>query len=301
MNKIKLITIKQDTQLIIMIGLLLFSLFISAAEEAIKPTQNIQALKPNTTQQVMLYFKTYAENDQDKALIKILEETQFFNRVKKIIETNFVLSKPFHIHIQHQQESKFVTTELSQPSHIVTIPFSFIHTLYQGLLNKYEHQSEIINIIFSASMEFYIWSEFSAYLIKDKHLEVMGDKFTTMDNFSSIMMLNQNNPSSDYIADASEAYLLIRSADNSSVGQHNISELQQDQQRYRHIICLSLGFDQLTQPPEIDKSHLQSFAWDEKEIQQCKQNYRDILSNWYAAISPYLTANNLITHWLNQR
>ena len=115
------------------------------------------------------------------------------------------------------------------------------------------------------------------------------------------MMLNQNNPSSDYIADASEAYLLIRSSDTSSVGQHNKNELQQDQQRYRHIICLSFGFDQLTQLPESDKYHLQSFTWDEKKIQQCKQNYRDILSNWYQAISPYLTTNNLITHWLNQR
>ena len=245
-------------------------------------------------------FQVFSETPQDEKLIQILEETQTYDRIRKVIETNFIFDKPVRLHIQHPKESQLIATELNQQSHVVVLPFSFLHALHQGLSTKYVHQSSTIDTIFSTTIEFYIWSEFADYLIKEKNLEIKGQRFTAKDNFASIMLLNQNNENSDFIADASEAYLLIHNTGESNVSQHLQNELQRDQQRYRHIICLTMGFNQTVQQPEIEKDHLKDFSWDESEIAQCKSSYSMIMSNWYEAISPSLQENNIIRYWLNQ-
>ncbi len=268
------------------------------ASETEKNTQQ-PAQNEITAAESLLYFQAFTENEQDENLIKTLEEADTFNRIKKIIDTNFILNVPIRIHIQHPKESKLIATELDQESHIINLPFSFLHTLHQGLTNKYEHQVDVINIIFSASTEYYIWSEFAEYLIGNKQLDVQGDTFAATDNFASIVMLNQNNSSSDYIVDASEAYLLIHSTRSTTINQHAQSELQLDQQRYKHIICLSIGFDQIIQAPDYENLHLNSFSWDENKIEQCKSSYSLIMKNWHQAIKPSLQKNSVIHHWLN--
>lgn len=291
------ITIKKLFLLIIFIELSVFSAFVfpSEAENISQQPEQNEIIAP----QSLFHIQTFAETEQDENLIKMLEEATTFNRIKKIIDSNFVLNVPIRFHIQHPKESKLVETEFDQESHIVNLPFSFLHTLYQGLANKYEYQTEVINTIFSATIEYYIWSEFAEYLIKNKQLDVQGDTFAATDNLASIIMLNQNNQSSDYIADASEAYLLIHNTRSSIINQQAQSELQLDQQRYKHIICLSIGFDQIIQAPDYEKLHLNSFSWDEKKILQCKNSYRLIMKNWHQAIKPSLQKNSVIHHWLN--
>lgn len=291
------ITIKKLFLLIIFIELSVFSAFVFPSEAkniSQQPEQN-EIIAP----QSLFHIQTFEENEQDENLIRMLEEANTFKRIKKIIDSNFVLNVPIRFHIQHPKESKLIEAEFDQESHIVNLPFSFLHTLYQGLANKYEYQTEVISIIFSATVEYYIWSEFAEYLIKNKQLDVQGDTFAATDNLASIIMLNQNNLSSDYIADASEAYLLIHSTRSSTINQQAQSELQLDQQRYKHIICLSIGFDQIIQTPDSEKLHLNSFSWDEKKIQQCKNSYRLIMKNWHQAIKPSLQKNSVIHHWLN--
>ncbi len=241
------------------------------------------------------------ENQQDIALLKKLDETKTFERIKSIMSANFILSKPVQLHIQNMKELISNPANQEINVHTITLPFNFLHTLYQSLLNKYEHQSETINSIFSASVEFYFWSEFADYLIKDKPLEIAGDSFATKDNFASIMLLNQNNSNSDFITDASEAYLLIRQTTSSTLHQHSQNELQLDQFRFKHIVCLTLGFDQIMQNPEIERFHLKSFSWDENSIENCKAAYLSLLDNWYQALGPMLKKGNTLSHWLNQR
>lgn len=251
------------------------------------------------TLESLFYFQAFSENKQDEDLIRTLQETNTFNRIKKIIDTNFILNIPVRIHIQHPKESKFIASEIDQKSHVVNLPFSFLHTLHQGLSHKYEHQPDVINTIFSTSVEYYIWSEFAEYLIENKQLDVQGDIFAATDNFATILLLNQNSPSSDYIADASEAYLLIHSTRSSTINQQAKSELELDQQRYKHIICLSIGFDQIVQHQDIETLHLNSFSWDEMKIEQCKNSYSLILKNWHQAIKQSLQQSSVIHHWLN--
>tara|TARA_R110002167_G_scaffold137107_5_gene323972 strand:+ start:162 stop:1046 length:885 start_codon:yes stop_codon:yes gene_type:complete len=292
MNIALKITIKKLLLLITLIELGFFSVFGYSSEQS----EPKDVIPPES----LLQFQTFAETEQDENLLRTLEEANTFNRIKKFINTNFVLGVPIRFHIQHPKESKLIATELDKQSHVVNLPFSFLHTLHQGLTNKYEYQPEVINTIFSASTEYYIWSEFAEYLIDNKQLDVEGDIFAATDNLATIIMLNQNDSSSDYIADASEAYLLIHSTKSSTINQQAQSELQLDQQRYKHIICLSIGFDQIIQIPNYEKLHLNSFSWDERKIEKCKDSYSLIMRNWHHAIKPSLQKNSIIHHWLNQ-
>lgn len=272
-------------------------------------TQDNTSSTPATTEQLdapvsqvnSVSFQVFSETPQDDIVIRVLRETQTYNRIKKIIDTNFVLDKPVRLHIQHPKKSQFIATELAEESYVVVLPFSFLHALYQGLSNKYVHQPSAINAIFSTTIEFYVWSEFANYLITEKNLEISGEPYTAKDNFASIMLLNQNNTTSDFITDASEAYLLIHSADEPNSHPRIQNELQRDQQRYRHIVCLTMGFSQTIQYLEEEKDHLDSLSWNEQETQQCQTRYLNILSNWYEAIAPILQENNIIHHWLSSK
>lgn len=297
MNIALTITINSFFRLLIAINLSLFLSLSYASDSENAPERAEQDTMQSARN--MVHFQVSSESEQDQALVNILEEANTFNRIQKLISTNFMLTLPIRFHIQHAKESSFIATEIEQKSHIVNLPFSFLHTLYQGLSNKYEHQSETINAIFSTSLEYYIWSEFAEYLILNKQLEVQGDSFAATDNFASIMLLNQNIPSSDYMVDASEAYLLIHRTKTPRLKLHGQNELQLDQQRYKHIICLSIGFDQTTNDTGREQLHLNSFAWDEAKIDQCKNSYTLIMRNWHQAITKSLHKTSIIHHWLN--
>jgi hypothetical protein len=290
------ITLKAVLSLSALCWLLALSFRIEASENVLHDAQ-FSTKKEALTQNLLV--QSFPENQQDTELLKTLEETKTLHRIKKIITSNFILNTHVQFHIRHPKEMKFIEPDIQQKTNIILLSFNFLHTLYQGLSNKYEHQPEVINIIFSASIEFYIWSEFADYLIRGKQLEITGDSYATKDNFAAIMLLNQNNPNSDYIADASEAYLLIRNTNTSNVNQHSQNELQLDQLRYKHIICLTLGFDQIIQNPDIERQHLDSFSWDEAKIDQCKISYSVIMKNWHQAMSPALQEASVIHHWIN--
>lgn len=276
----------------------LFVLTISFGAVLNAHSETTPEAPPVSTKQ-SVSFQVFSETPQDESLIDTLEETQTYNRISKIINNNFTLEKPVRLHIQHPKESQLIATELSQESHVVVLPFSFLHALYQGLSNKYEHQTNTIETIFSTSVEFYIWSEFAAYLIKENNLEIKGETYTARDNLAAIMLLNQNNASSDFITDASEAYLLLHSTNEPHIGQHSQNELTRDQQRYRHVICLTMGFNQTIQQPNVEKDHLKDFSWNENERAQCKSRYLMVLENWYKVIEPFLKDTNSFRYWLN--
>lgn len=272
------------------------SIYIRASENVLSETQ-VSPEKEVLAQHLLV--QSFPENQQDTELLEILNDTKTFPRIKKLISSNFILNTPVQFHIQHANKTKIIAPDEEQKVNVIELSFNFLHTLHQGLLNKYEHQADAINIIFSSSVEFYIWSEFADYLIREKQLEIRGDSYATKDNFAAIMLLNQNNPNSDYIADASEAYLLLRNTNSSTLSQHTQNELQLDQLRYQHIICLTLGFDQIIQNPDIERLHLNSFSWDEAKLEQCKNSYRLIMKNWHLAISPSLQKTSIIHHWIN--
>lgn len=247
-----------------------------------------------------LNFRFFPENEQDRHFQEILESSQMLLRLESQYQQNFKLKTPIYFHIQHTRESQLIEAEIEPASEVVILPYSFLYTLYQGLSTKYDQQIETIHEMFAATTEYYIWSEVANIIIKQQQLEVRGKHSTAQDNFATMMMLNQNTPSGDFLVDAAEAYLLIHSLLSSNNNENVQNELESDQKRYKHIICLSIGFDHLTQTDEAGQDHLPQFSLNPKQIEQCQRSYLDILQNWYQALMPLLKENNLLNYWLNQ-
>ena len=246
-----------------------------------------------------LSFRFFAQNKKDQLFQHMLKSSGTLSNLEKQFQTNFKLDAPIYFHIQHTKESQLIEAEIEATSHVVTLPYSFLYTLYQGFSTKYDQQSETIERMFAATVEFYIWSEVANIIIQNRQLEIQGKRSTAQDNFASIMMLNQNSATSDYLLDASEAYLLIHSL--TSEDEDALSELESDQKRYKHILCLTIGFDQLTKLVETEHDHLEDFSLGRDQISQCQHTYLEIMFNWYEALSPSLQENNLLNYWLNQQ
>jgi hypothetical protein len=249
---------------------------------------------------IQLHFRYFPENDKDQQINAMLENTHLLQRMQDIFQQNFKPPAPIYFHIQHSREAQLIETEIEAASQVVTLPYSFLYTLYQGLSSKYDQQQEIVDLLFSATVEFYLWSEIANIFIQQHKFEVEGKRSTAMDNFAAVMMLNQNTASADYLIDGGEAYLLIHSLLSSQEDEDVQNELESDQQRYKHILCLSLGFDQLTRTMENAGEHLASFSLTEEQVDQCQLRYLEIMRNWYQALTPSLRETNVLNYWLNQ-
>ena len=251
--------------------------------------------------QPRLSFRFFAEKEQDQFFQDMLESSETLSRLEKQFHTNFKLDIPIYFHFQHAKAAQLIEAEIEANSHVVSIPYSFLYTLYQGLSTKYAQQTEVIERIFAATLEFYVWSEIAGIIIHERQLDILGKRSTAQDNFASIMMLNQHSASSDYLVDASEAYLLIHSLMSADADEDSLDELESDQKRYKHILCLTIGFDQLTQPEASETDHLTDFYLDKELTNHCQHTYLEVMHNWYAALTPLLQEDNLLNYWLNQQ
>jgi len=182
----------------------------------------------------------------------------------------------------------------------INIPFSFLHQLHQGLLLKYPQQENVRENIYVAAAEKRLWFELGRALISQYALPISGNEIFTLDNFSTLMLLNQNSLNSDYLLDATEAYLLIDHSEPLLGNNTFQSEQELDEQRYRMVVCLVLGKDlinaEIVQAPYTEI--LGELAWDKKRLEQCQRHYKEKLRSWFDALSPKLKKNNQFESWL---
>lgn len=279
---------------------ILFSVTSLAEETSTRSKTDIANQSPQAADTSFLKFRFYPESDEDSRYQDILSSNQTLDRLAAQFQNNFKLANPIYFHIQHTKKSQLIEAEIIPGSQIINLPYTFLHTLYQGLNTKYDQQEALVESLFSSTFEFYVWTEVAKIIIQNYTLDTQGKEAIAQDNFASLMMLNQSHPISDFLVDASEAYLLIHSINTSGTNQDMLDELASDQKRYKHILCLTIGFDYLTKPIEADMDHLDDFSLDTEQIRSCQQRYLRILRNWYDALTPALQKNNLLRYWLNQ-
>jgi hypothetical protein len=288
----------------LLLGLSIFCTCAAFAEVSHdKDAQHLTEIAEINTEvgDAQLSFRFFEENEQDQRFKAMLESNQTLIRLTQQFRQNFKLTAPIYFHIQHTKEAQLIETEIEPTAHVVSLPYSFLYTLYQGLNAKYDQQSETINQMFAATVEFYVWSEVADIIIQNQQLEIQGNRSTARDNLASIMMLNQNAETSDYLVDAGEAYLLIHSLLSTDENEDVLDELASDQKRYKHILCLTIGFDHLNLAVDTEPDQLTQFALSKEQIDQCELNYLEIMNNWYQALRPILQEQNVLTYWLNQQ
>lgn len=258
----------------------------------------------NNTAKLSFQFDT--QGPLDEQLIERLKNRQVFERLQRFSENDLKLKQDIVYHIQHPLDSRAGlidspdTLEQDTSLHIY-LPFSYLYQLDQGLLNKYAEQPDIQEAIYGAAVEKYLWFELGRALIDQFDLGVSGQEVFALDNFSTLMLLNLGLQESDYILDATEAFLLIDQSLPFTHENDYEAEISLDEQRYRKVVCLILGKDYLSHLKQNELPYqavLKELAWDQKKIEKCQELYLQKLQTWVAALQPHLRESNQLKHWL---
>lgn len=259
-----------------------------------------------------LSFQTDAKSEYDTKLITRLKKSQVFERLRIFSEQDLILKQSIIYHF-HQADQATTSQPLAldtassnnkQTSQVdikIDIPFSFLYQLDQGLIAKYPQQEGIQEAIYSAAVEKYLWFELGRALVSQFDLGVSGQEVFALDNFSTLMLINLNHHDSDFILDATEAFLLIRQSIPYGGEEDYEAEVSLDEQRYRKAVCLILGKDYLARVNRTEQAYhelLEELAWDQKKIEQCQKLYLEKLQTWLDALQPHLRQENRLTSWL---
>ncbi|KZY29411.1 MULTISPECIES: DUF4344 domain-containing metallopeptidase [unclassified Oleiphilus] len=259
-----------------------------------------------------LSFQTDAKSEYDTKLITRLKKSQVFERLRIFSEQDLILKQSIIYHF-HQADQATTSQPLAldtassnnkQTSQVdikIDIPFSFLYQLDQGLIAKYPQQEGIQEAIYSAAVEKYLWFELGRALVSQFDLGVSGQEVFALDNFSTLMLINLNHHDSDFILEATEAFLLIRQSIPYGGEEDYEAEVSLDEQRYRKAVCLILGKDYLARVNRTEQAYhelLEELAWDQKKIEQCQKLYLEKLQTWLDALQPHLRQENRLTSWL---
>lgn len=264
----------------------------------------VQASIPpaKTIKSSMLSFRIEAENEYDQRLISRLEKYSVFERLQLFSNQDLQLKRTvtyrFHKELDNEDNSIVLSIE---PVLNIFIPFSFLYQLDQGLLSKYPEQPQVVEAIYSMAVEKYLWFELGRAVIDQFELGITGKEVFALDNFSTLMLLNQNSKEIDYILDATEAFLLLDQAIPYGRQKDYDAEISLDEQRYRKAVCLILGKDYLAHLTATNQPYqklLQELAWDQEKIEQCKKLYMEKLENWLHALEPFLRKDSRLRNLL---
>ncbi len=240
------------------------------------------------TDEFNVVFEVENANEQDIKLLKILQDQAIFKKLQDFTANNLKL-KADVIYTLHQGNEPFFGPSLNQ----IFIPYSFLHKVYDDVQFKYPQQTEQLEKLFSFAIEKLIWIEFGRVLISQYDLAISGREEFTLDNFSTVMLLNLSDLDSEYLLDATEEFLLI---DDSSSLMSRISfqsEAEFDEQRYRMVVCMVLGKDN-----ESYIELLEELAWDKKRLLHCREHYQEKMMAWYEALQPFLKPGNKLDQWV---
>jgi len=290
------------------------------------PTSNqIPSLPSNSEPEYSLSFQFETANNRDSNLIEILQFHSVFKKLKLFTRQNLHLKNNISFYFKNNDgtfqksfsssttpfEQETNTTPLPEANNTfelankqgyeIFIPFSFLHKLNHGLKNKYPEQQAIRDHIYAAAVEKFLWFEFGRALVNQFTLPISGQEIFALDNFSTLMLVNLNQLNSDYILDATEAYLLIDHTFSLTENRVYESESEFDEHRYRRVVCLILGKDLADKHHQSEAPYaelLSELAWDNKRLIQCQKHYHNKLFAWLEALRPHLKENNQFKTWL---
>lgn len=228
-------------------------------------------------------------NTQNSKLVGILQDHQIFDRLKRFSAQNLQLKAEVSF-ILYEGEGLFFDAAKNE----VLIPYASLLELYDGISAKYPQQSEVVQRIFSSAVEQMLWFEFGRVLVSQYALPILGREEYTLDNFSTLMRLNLGDLESEFILDAAEHYLVMEDTKSLRHEAFFQNEIEFDQHRYRMIVCMVLGRDNV---PPVDL--LAELAWDKERLEWCRQRYLSKLNAWYSVLLPYLKPDNPMQRWLN--
>jgi len=227
-------------------------------------------------------------SDEVERIRAMLDEQQIEKRLSAFVDRSLLLKKEVLI-VVYPGFELFLDTA----SGISYLPFQMLRQLEASITERYARQA-VRQKIFAAAVEHLLWVQLGKALVSQFSLPIQGEPAYALDGFATVMLLNLHD--SAYLLDATEEYLLVDQTGEALVSGEGKSELEFDKSRYQLIVCTVVGkdFDKFqNSQPEL--------AWAPARRAQCERRYQAQISEWYAALQPYLKPENRIRYWLPQQ
>jgi len=233
-------------------------------------------------------FDLESASEKETKLLEVLQEQAIFKKL-----TDFSA-----INLQLKSDVRYTFIQGNEPffgagQNQVFIPYTFLHQVYEDVRFKYPQQPALSDKLFAFTIEKLIWSELGRVLISQYALPITGKEEISLDQFSTVMLLNLSELDSEYLLDATEEFLLI---DDSSTLMSRISfqsETELDELRYRLVLCMVLGKDH-----EDHVELLDEVTWDQDRLLHCREHYQEKMMAWYLALQPFLKPENNVQKWV---
>ena len=235
-----------------------------------------------------IVFEFENASQEDFKLLNTLQDHAIFKKLQDFSDKNLQLKSAVNYTL-HQGSEPFFGASQNR----IFIPYSFLHKIYGDLQFKYPQQPALSDKLFAFTVEKLLWLEFGRVLISQYSLAVSGREEFTLDNFSTLMLLNISDLDSEYLLDATEEFLLMDDASSLMSKLSFQSESELDELRYRLVVCMVLGKDN-----ENHIKLLEELAWDKERLMHCREHYREKMTTWYEALLPYLKEENNLKQWL---
>jgi len=232
-------------------------------------------------------FDSESASEKDAKLLGVLQEQAIFNKLIDFSAINLQLKSDV-LYTFIQGNEPFFGASQNQ----VFIPYTFLHQVYDNVRFKYPQQPALSDKLFAFTIEKLIWSEFGRVLISQYALPVTGKEEISLDQFSTIVLLNLSELDSEFLLDATEEFLLM---DDSSTLMSRISfqsEADLDELRYSLVMCMVLGKDF-----ENRIELLEELTWDQDRLLHCRDHYQEKMMSWYEALQPFLKQDNNFKRW----
>ena len=233
-------------------------------------------------------FDLDSANEQDLKLLNVLRDQAVFKKITDFSAKNLELKSDV-LYSFHQGNEPFFGASQNQ----ILIPSTFLYQVYDDVRVKYPQQTELSDRLFAYTVEKLFWLELGRVLINQYALSIIGKEEISLDQFSTVMLLNLSEMGSEYLLDATEEFLLI---DDSSSLMSRISfqsEEELDELRYRLVMCLVLGKDYDDHVELLDE-----LTWDQDRLLNCRDHYQEKMLAWYEALQPFLKPENKLKKWV---
>ncbi len=205
-----------------------------------------------------------------------------------------------HIRFRFEESSPFpANIWLSDETvYEVSLSFPFLYRMKQSINQQYPEQYELQSKIYQASVERMMWQELGRALIHSIPVQAYDHDAYLLDSFTTLMLLQQYHEETDFLLDASEAYLKIDETTPSMLPPDISDEVAFDDERYKRIVCLILGKDYSSQLELNGGPYLKlldELTWDRRNLERCHQLFLKQTKRWARLLQPVLREDSSIT------
>lgn len=257
---------------ILLYGLLALTMSHLSHAGTEQPTGGQYGLALDPVATVNFVFITPANPQQQQAK-DIIQHSSILATIKHLSQTRYIFAPSVDIVFGSTKGPNYDSTQ-----HQIQIPYQYITQLLQHIRDTdlYPTQQQRYQATTDALLVTLLHEIGHAFIL-DRAIPVLGNTENTVDNFVTILLLNDVERG-DEIAINSERFFSTRELSHSTLSANPfIQQHGLNQQRYQHILCLVYGSNPARYQRLFDSL---SLAQRQQQQRQCKATFSTTHQSW---------------------